>query len=61
MGFLPGVWDDSTSKGIASNGISVKRGGPLLLILDGAILGETVDVAATLFELIEDSLDAAKD
>ena len=60
MGFWPGVWDDSTSKGIASNGISVKRGGPLLLILDGAMLALTLDAEATFFEAIEeDNLDAA--
>ena len=37
MGCCPGVCDESTSRGIASNGISVNLGGPLLFIRDGAM------------------------
>ena len=61
IGFWPGVWEDNTSKGIASNGISVKRGGPLLLILDGAILELGLDwVTPFLKSRDADNLEAAK-
>ena len=61
IGCWPGVWEDNTSKGIASNGISVKRGGPLLLILDGAMLEPSFDWVTPLFKSRDDdNLEEAK-